>query len=386
MSYLVLGLGIVMAVLGGLAISNGYPIIQVERGWASVIAGAALLSGGVVTFSLGIVVRSLASVRAALLAGAAPMPYAGYAEQPAVADAAQRLSSPGAARLSPTVAAVGLGAVGASLAEEASAFHDRQSDHDAMAVHAEVPSIEVAQHQDHAYEPVAGASAHEEVEPAHAPRFVGSEPADSYALETPSTADHDLPVPAGAPPGDWLDRAFSELDLHVPEHVAHNAPHPLQSPVAALQPEIVPPPPAYEPAHAEPEPVHEELVHEEPAAAPHQEHAPEPVFQQAPEPAPVEHAPMEYVEDAVYHHAPHAADVLEAEHPPSAAPLVEAAPIPPEPPVAPAKVEPTSAVIGRYEADGTSYTMYADGSIEAQSSAGVYRFASMAELKAFIEG
>ena len=47
---------------------------------------------------------------------------------------------------------------------------------------------------------------------------------------------------------------------------------------------------------------------------------------------------------------------------------------------------PTSPVIGRYDAEGTSYVMYADGSIEAQSEAGVYRFASMAELKAFIEG
>ena len=42
-------------------------------------------------------------------------------------------------------------------------------------------------------------------------------------------------------------------------------------------------------------------------------------------------------------------------------------------------------MIGRYESDGTSYVMYADGAIEAQSEAGVYRFASMAELKAFIE-
>ena len=51
--------------------------------------------------------------------------------------------------------------------------------------------------------------------------------------------------------------------------------------------------------------------------------------------------------------------------------------------VAPATESP---VIGRYEAEGTSYIMYADGSIEAQSEAGVYRFASMAELKSFIEG
>ena len=44
------------------------------------------------------------------------------------------------------------------------------------------------------------------------------------------------------------------------------------------------------------------------------------------------------------------------------------------------------AVIGRYDSEGTSYVMYSDGSIEAQSEAGIYRFNSMAELKAFIEG
>jgi hypothetical protein len=43
------------------------------------------------------------------------------------------------------------------------------------------------------------------------------------------------------------------------------------------------------------------------------------------------------------------------------------------------------AEIGRYEADGTTYVMYSDGSIEAQSEQGAYRFASMAELKAFFD-
>jgi hypothetical protein len=43
------------------------------------------------------------------------------------------------------------------------------------------------------------------------------------------------------------------------------------------------------------------------------------------------------------------------------------------------------AVIGRYEAEGTSYIMYADGSIEAQSERGVARFASMAELRNYFE-
>jgi hypothetical protein len=46
-------------------------------------------------------------------------------------------------------------------------------------------------------------------------------------------------------------------------------------------------------------------------------------------------------------------------------------------------VEP--AEVGRYEADGTIYVMFSDGSIEAQSEQGIYRFSSMAELKAFFE-
>jgi hypothetical protein len=41
--------------------------------------------------------------------------------------------------------------------------------------------------------------------------------------------------------------------------------------------------------------------------------------------------------------------------------------------------------VGRYEADGTTYVMFSDGSIEARSEQGVYRFGSMAELKAFFE-
>jgi hypothetical protein len=47
--------------------------------------------------------------------------------------------------------------------------------------------------------------------------------------------------------------------------------------------------------------------------------------------------------------------------------------------------EPRPAIIGRYEAHGTHYTMYADGSIDAETAHGVYRFASMEELKRFIE-
>ncbi|HWG05105.1 MAG TPA: hypothetical protein VG271_08830, partial [Beijerinckiaceae bacterium] len=43
------------------------------------------------------------------------------------------------------------------------------------------------------------------------------------------------------------------------------------------------------------------------------------------------------------------------------------------------------AIIGRYESNGASYVLYADGTIDATTQSGVFHFASMAELKVFIE-
>jgi len=57
----------------------------------------------------------------------------------------------------------------------------------------------------------------------------------------------------------------------------------------------------------------------------------------------------------------------------------------PPPPAAPAASEAGLAIVGRYQSEGTSYVMYADGSIEARSEHGVFHFQSMAELKAFME-
>jgi len=48
--------------------------------------------------------------------------------------------------------------------------------------------------------------------------------------------------------------------------------------------------------------------------------------------------------------------------------------------------QPKPEIIGNYEAHGAHYTMYADGSIEAETQHGLYRFSSIEELKRFIEG
>ena len=65
-------------------------------------------------------------------------------------------------------------------------------------------------------------------------------------------------------------------------------------------------------------------------------------------------------------------DALPKDEPPP----VEAPPSPPQP-------EP--AVVGRYSSGDTNYLMFADGSIEAQTPEGVMRFASLTELKRFVE-
>jgi hypothetical protein len=74
---------------------------------------------------------------------------------------------------------------------------------------------------------------------------------------------------------------------------------------------------------------------------------------------------------------PAAADVARA---PDAAPSATPEPAPaaaPEPP-GPDKV------VGTYQAGGSSYVMFADGSIRAQTPSGEHRFGSMDEFKAFM--
>ena len=42
-------------------------------------------------------------------------------------------------------------------------------------------------------------------------------------------------------------------------------------------------------------------------------------------------------------------------------------------------------VVGRYEANGASYVLFSDGTIEVETESGTHRFSSMAELKEHIE-
>ena len=69
-------------------------------------------------------------------------------------------------------------------------------------------------------------------------------------------------------------------------------------------------------------------------------------------------------------------DAEAGEAPPLAA---EAAPIGP-PAVAP---QPTT-LVGRYTSGGANYSIFSDGSIEAETDQGAFHFASMSEFKAYI--
>ena len=42
-------------------------------------------------------------------------------------------------------------------------------------------------------------------------------------------------------------------------------------------------------------------------------------------------------------------------------------------------------MVGRYSSGDSHYTLYSDGSIDAQTDQGIFRFASMADLRAHIE-
>lgn len=48
--------------------------------------------------------------------------------------------------------------------------------------------------------------------------------------------------------------------------------------------------------------------------------------------------------------------------------------------------EPSPTLVGRYSAGGANYMIFSDGSIEAETESGAFRFASMSDFKAYLAG
>ena len=375
MAYVLVAVGALMFCLGLYAAVTGSQIVQVEAGWTSVIAGSMLIVGGVLTMALGLVLRALIQLKASLQGhdlspvvapvvdspAAPPVPVFGV--EPAMAPDPAMSHTPTSQPAPPEEPALAEALTGA--ADPPTALRPPPLPGFFRKKPAPIPPVvDIAppvRLQDTGEppppfvpaepEPAAafeGAPLHPDLdqthdapEPAHPDPIETTHPEDDYKIETPSTPEHDLPSdppsPAPAqhaaePEVDWLDRALAEIDESVPVQARrHDA-------VAAAHPHEIAPdegaPQEMEPAPVEPEP---DMAHAAPPVPPHADSGPPPAPARALPPAPT---------------------------------------LPPPP---------TSAVIGRYEADGTSYVMYADGSIEAHSDAGTYRFASMTELKAFIE-
>ncbi|MGU3664067.1 hypothetical protein ACLBX9_07775 [Methylobacterium sp. A49B] len=68
-----------------------------------------------------------------------------------------------------------------------------------------------------------------------------------------------------------------------------------------------------------------------------------------------------------------------AEEPPALRSSLDPAPVPAPKPA-------TRTVVGRYASGGNTYVMFEDGSIEAETPQGRFTFASLDELKAFVDG
>lgn len=341
MAWLLVAVGALMAAAGLYVIGYSALNTRFEEYWTAMTAGSTLVAGGIITVAIGFATRALRDLRAQLSihpVAVTASPTAAIAPPASLpANEPERLlkrpTEPMPQALQPPPLQQEIAAP-SSIATPAPAHEAEplEPPHTAAAP----TSVPVAHELPVAPpEAVPGdlitAAEQYHPGPAHPPEdefAAAPPPIDDMKPEPPRPVSPRSSEPHQMP-DDWLDRAFADLDQELPI----NAPA-LRSPVTPYRQDV--------PVKTEPHPLR-------PAPSPDPAHAPNRELATAPS---VVAAPNSQ----------------------------EPAPAPP-----PASQPPTSAVIGRYEADGTSYVMYADGSIEAQSSAGVYRFSSMAELKSFIE-
>jgi hypothetical protein len=404
----VFALGVVLILGGAWGIAHGAGYTQLEWGWTSVISGTVAATGGVLALALGFVLHRLDALQIALLNAGARPAIAPAEEVPSM------LAEPPPPPVSePAVAPMPLGLQSTPAAPPAATYADP------AALAAQAVNLELLDHE----EPRRAAAAREP--------FVSQEPQSTDALTThepPPEIAHaadqgpadDMVKAAGVSDEPELDAAIEQLLAEERGTGAKDA----SSPPAGVQeaaPEVLPAPLASdETAKPAPRSGWRGLFSrkERRAAAPPPA---EPVWEQQSEDARLEaeeSLPMAEVEPPKS--APIAADAiprtgadwfdralsgLDEVYEPLQQREAHHAPAPPEhrgqsesvqsesetharsseePPVAAPAAEP--AVIGRYTSGNTTYVMFADGSIEAETPTGVLRFASLAELKVYVEG
>lgn len=366
---------------------SGWDIVQVERGWASVIAGAVMLSGGLVVVSVAWAVMRLSAPQRATLAAdatprAAPQPEApsglvAAGAGAAVVGAAVAASRPSFAEEKPEPSEridepLDLEPLDLEPLEQEASEPDRpERDEDGVA-EPDVTTAEPEAVEPPPVEPRSRISIDEimrrsvperEAEPRSETRKGSLFP--RFGRERPRIGESSPPAPA-------VDEQ-PDADKGVEENFAFDTP----PSVAPLGP-IFPKPRIFE-THAAPEAEAE-------AESPEAEAAASATVVQAEEierdddlaasaagesPEPVEPAKGDWFDEAEKSLERSNDEPLASDHANEAIDReVE-------------RKEP--AVTGRYSSGDTNYTMYDDGSIEAQTPDGTMRFASLLELRRFVE-
>jgi hypothetical protein len=329
MSYLVLALGLLLAICGAASISIGYEIINVERGWASVIGGAAALSGGIVTIALGMILHALSGLRALLKAERDASEWVAATPGidvpgPEINPAASRAELEAPATLSPEPAGGAFDAVDAGRPAPAAGSAGRRAEPAAQASIEDIRRV-VAE--------------------------TNRRPPAERRIEngTPLQAnDAGAGPPAQSPAPMLNDRSAAErAPQRRPESAPSGLPRALD--LKDIAPQNFGPAPRAAGAEA--------------AAAPERERSP----------------------------------IRASDGPPASSAGISSPPVQARPPRPASRPAAEAAqgdlrlgnarfdVIGQYESEGTTYVMFADGSIDARSDLGAFHFSSMAELKAFME-
>lgn len=363
-----LAIGLALALFGARWMWTGWDIVQAERGWAALISGSVMLSGGLIVAMLAWMTMRLAG---------APMPARDTHPAEDGAPAKPLAPTPLASTpLSPApAAALGAGVVAAATAVGVALARDGSQENDA---------------EQDSREPVK----EEASDLSTAPR-----PAPPSVSELLRRSEERAP------------REAFDLDA------LEDEPGPVRPPVAPPLPPVAPPPLPPLPADEA-----EKEISPEPAAADEKPEPPPAPVVAAPdlsetsatsetpiETKPIEPKPVES-DEAKTESEPEPPRLSDAVPPPSPAPVDE--PVyddwlertarefdrelgrdklpkdeaePPEPPASTPAQAPRSAIVGRYSSGDTNYLMFADGSIEAQTPDGVMRFASLTELKRFVE-
>jgi hypothetical protein len=358
--WLLLVIGAIAALSGAFMMWAGADIIQVERGWAHFIAGAALFSGGLVAVAI---VWSAIRLRGSLSEAFASAPPDRFVESqsidgaPAVEPAQIHTSAAEA-----TVAAIGTTAVAAVILSEFET-PPKAMEHPDEPAPEEPPSQPKKR-----FDPFGAFSrarqaesevAPSPVEPLAAPDVKTELPGQDPGQDKRPTID-DLFYNARTPP---TPAPQPDFDLGLAD--ALEPPTPAPAPSSLRLPEA-----SAETVHIEPEPVPE---------APGEEIAAEPA------PAPAPSKPERNEDDDWLAETARALDLELGRSTVSEAPPPSAESAQPQPQPADEEARLEAKVIGRYTSGDTNYVMFSDGSIEAQTPDGAMRFGSLIELRRFVE-